>query len=82
MADNWLLALIVDDRDAIKVAAAYYALPRNHRRNLEKLADVSGVTQEIRPILTRLDAAGMLRDRPPEILVDLINEYVLKHLPK
>jgi len=82
MAEDWLIALVVDDPAALKVAAAYYALPVRWRRDLERLADMSGVTQEIGPLLTRLDAAGMLRAKPPDILVELINAFVLKHLPK
>src|SRR5262245_35672369 len=38
MPADWLIALVVDDRDAIKVATAYYSLPRNKRRDLGRLA--------------------------------------------
>lgn len=85
MADGetpWRLALIVDDADAIKVAAAYYALPVKHRRDIDRLADVSGVTKDVRAILTRLDAAGMLQPKMPPILVQLIGEWTARHLSR
>ena len=78
----WKLALIVDDADAIKVAAAYYALPAKRRGDLDRLADVSGVTKDVRAILTRLDAAGMLQAKMPPILMQLIGEWTARHLSK
>jgi hypothetical protein len=78
----WQIALIVDDPAAIKVAAAYYALPLSKRRDIERLADVSGVTQDVRVILTRLEHAGMLQAKPPAVLLMLIREWVLKNLNK
>lgn len=78
----WQLALIIDDQAAIKVAAAYYSLPKKDRGDLDKLAEVSGVTQDVRVVLTRLRAAGMLVAEPPPILLDLIGEWVVKHLSK
>lgn len=79
----WRLALIVDDIHAIKVAAAYYTLPKRDRGDLARLAEVSGVDQGIASILTRLASAGMLQEgEPPAVLVQLIGAFVAKQLAK
>jgi hypothetical protein len=80
----WRLALIIDDVEAIKIGAAFYALPKRDRRDLDKLADASGIRQNVSAALARLDAAGMLDgdDSPPEILVRMINSFVNERLKK
>lgn len=80
--DLWRLALIVDTPDVIKVASAFYALNRKHRKDIERLAELSGVTVPILPILARLDAAGLLMDSPPDPLIALIEEWVESRLDK
>lgn len=82
-ANPWLLALIVDDVSAIKVATAFYSLPRGRRRDLDDLAELSGVTQDVQAVLARLDAAGVLSDgQPPDVLVRLISTWVSKQIKK
>jgi hypothetical protein len=78
----WRLALIVDDVGVLKVGAAYYALPKRDRDDLDKLAEVSGVGADVRAVLARLDAAGMLAATMPKPLEQLINAWVLKTLKK
>lgn len=79
MERAWRLALIADDASAIKVAVAYYTLKPKQRDDLDKLRDLSGISSPIRPILTRLEAAGMLiptAPEPPPVLVRLIATFV------
>lgn len=73
----WRLALIIDDKDALKVAVAYYTLPKKQRNDLEKLAEMSGVEQGVTSILTRLRGAGILdHDEPPKVLDALVTQHV------
>lgn len=76
MRDAWRLAVIVDDPDALKVAAAYYALPKSARTDIDRIGAVSGVYQGVSEVIDRLTAAGALGHKdPPEELKILINDY-------
>jgi len=77
----WRLALIIGDPEAIRVATAFYALPKRDRRDLDRLAELAGVEQDVGSLLARLEAAGVLQDgEPPAILEQMINLFVGKHL--
>lgn len=78
----WRLALVVDDVAVLKVGAAYYALSKRDREDLDKLAEVSGVGADVRAVLARLAAAGMLAATMPKQLEQLINAWVVKTLKK
>lgn len=81
--DQWRVALFIDDRDALRLLAAYYVLPSRHRRDLSKLRELSGIQTGIDPLLRRLDAAGMLAvkaDKPPRIVEMLLNNYITPRL--
>lgn len=80
MERPWRLALIVDDAAALKVAVAYYSVPRRQRGDLAKLAEISGVSQDVQAALSRLDAAGMLAAEMPKALEMIVNKWVLKKL--
>lgn len=83
MAAPWKLALIAGDDDAIKVATAYYALPDKRRGDLDRIAELAGVESGVETILTRLRTAGMLqKGPPPDILVSMINNYVVPRLAR
>lgn len=79
----WRLALVVDDPQAIKVAAAYYALPKKRRGDLDAISAASGVAQDVGSVLHRLEIAGLLgASEPPQILVQMINRWVADNLKK
>lgn len=81
--ESWRLATIADDRQAIKVAAAYYSVPRTRRDDLALISDVSGISRDVSTILMRLDKAGCLgHDAPPPELVVLINAYCRRTISK
>lgn len=73
----WRIALVMEDKQAIRLAAAYYALPKAKRGNLELLGAVAGIDKGVQTILTRLEVAGMLdSDEPPTVLVTLLANLV------
>lgn len=81
--EAWRLVMIVDDIPALKVAAAYYALPRNRRDDLAKISAGAGISQDVSTILTRLELAGMLGHKdPPAVLVNLINAHCAETITK
>lgn len=81
MERPWRLALVVKDQNALRVAAAYYALPKKQRADLELIAGLANVSIGIAPILTRLRTAGLMDgDDPPPILEKLLNKYVREAL--
>lgn len=78
----WQLALIAEDRDAIKVAAAYYTLPKRRRDDLAAIRELAGISKPVEPILTRLRAVGMLQgDAPRPELVALMNQLAVRIVP-
>lgn len=77
-AENWRLALIIDDRDALKVAVAYYSMPASKRGDLAAIAATSGISQGVHEAMDRLRAAGALGHRePPDALVAVFNAFCL-----
>jgi hypothetical protein len=83
MEKPWRLILIVDDKEAVRVAAAYYTLPVRKRDDLAAIRAIAGIDSDVSSILTRLRAAGMLdHDEPPPVLERLMSTYVVSKISK